>query len=120
MDRGFNILSAGLSAGSGSPASREAVSILAEDGIDLRNHESQPLTERLLLHADHVLTMTRGHRQLILNDYPDLADRVSLLSTEDDDICDPYGGGLREYAACKDSIAYHLKTMISQLVPSKS
>lgn len=120
MDRGFNVLSAGLSAGSGSPASREAVNILAEEGIDLRNHESQPLTERLLLHADHVLTMTRGHRQLILNEYPDLADRVSLLSAEDDDISDPYGGGPREYAACKDSIEYHLKTMISQLVPSKS
>lgn len=120
MDRGFNVISAGLSAGSGSPASREAVNILAQEGIDLRNHESQPLTERLLLHADYVLTMTRGHRQLILNEYPDLAPRVSLLSSDDNDISDPYGGGPREYAACKDSIEQHLKTMVAHLVPSKS
>lgn len=120
MDRGFNILSAGLSAGIGAPANREAVNLLAEQGIDLRNHESQPLTERLLLHADHVVTMTRGHRQLILNDYPDLANRVTLLSSDDHDISDPYGGGPREYAACKDSIEQHLRSMITHLVPSKS
>ena len=120
IDRGFNVLSAGLSAGSGAPASREAVNLLAEQGIDLRNHESQPLTERLLLHADHVLTMTRGHRQLILNEYPDLANRVCLLASDQVDIADPYGGGPREYAACKDSIEHHLKSMIAHLVPSKS
>ena len=120
MDRGYNVLSAGMSAGNGSPASREAVSILAEDGIDLRNHESQPLSERLLLHADHVLTMTHGHRQSILNAYPDLAGRVSLLSSDQIDISDPYGGGPREYAACKVSIEHNLKTLISQFIPSNS
>lgn len=120
IDRGYNVLSAGLSAGVGSPASREAVNLLAEEGIDLRNHESQPLTERLLLHADHVLTMTRGHRQSILNEFPDFANRVSLLSSEHIDIADPYGGGAREYAACKVSIESHLRTLISHLIPSRS
>jgi protein-tyrosine phosphatase len=115
MDRGFNVLSAGLSAGNGSPASREAVNLLAEEGIDLRNHESQPLTERLLLHADHVLTMTRGHRQSILNEYPDLGQRVSLLSSDQMDIADPYGGGPRDYAECKVSIEHHLKQLIAGL-----
>ena len=120
MDRGFNVVSAGVSAGNGAPASREAVHALAQEGIDLRNHESQPLTERLLLHADHVLTMTRGHRQSILNAYPDLASRVSLLSSDHVDISDPYGGGPREYAECKESIAQNLKTLISQLIPANS
>ena len=120
MDLGFNVLSAGMSAGNGAPASREAVNVLAEEGIDLRNHESQPLTERLLLHADHVLTMTRGHRQSILNLYPDLADRVRLLSTDQGDISDPYGGGPRDYAECKESIEQNLKTLITQLVPLSS
>ena len=115
MDRGFNVLSAGLSAGNGSPASREAVNLLAAEGIDLRNHESQPLTERLLLHADHVLTMTRSHRQSILNEFPDLADRVQLLSSENLDIVDPFGGGPREYGECKVSIERHLKEIVSDL-----
>lgn len=116
MDRGFNVLSAGMSAGNGAPATREAVNVLAEDGIDLRNHESQALTERLLLHADRVLTMTHGHRRSILSAYPDLADRVSLLSSDQDDIADPYGGGPREYSECKISIERHLQTLVDQLV----
>ena len=120
MDRGFNILSAGLSAGNGSPASREAVDLLAGEGIDLRNHESQQLTERLLLHADHVLTMTRGHRQSIISEYPDIADRVNLLSSEAVDIPDPYGGGTREYAACKVSIEENLKTLLTQVATTNS
>ena len=120
MDRGFNVLSAGLSAGNGSPANREAVTVLAESGIDLRNHESQPLTERLLLHADHVLTMTSGHRQAILDEYPDLGTRVRLLASDNLDIDDPYGAGPREYAACKVSIEHHLKALITHLIPSKS
>lgn len=120
MDRGYNVLSAGLSASNGAPASREAVNLLAEEGIDLRNHESQPLTERLLLHADHIFTMTRGHRQSILNEYPDLVHRVNLLSQDNSDIPDPYGGGPRDYAACKSDIEQHLKTLISRLDPLNS
>lgn len=120
VDRGFNVLSAGLSAAHGYPANREAVMLLAEEGIDLRNHESQPLTERLLLHADHVLTMTRGHRQSILNEYPELSNRVSLLSSDHEDIADPYGGGPREYTECKICIEQHLRDLISRLVPSNS
>jgi tRNA threonylcarbamoyl adenosine modification protein (Sua5/YciO/YrdC/YwlC family) len=115
MDRGFNVLSAGMSAGNGAPATREAVNVLAEEGIDLRNHESQALTERLLLHADRVLTMTRGHRQSILSAFPDFATRVSLLSSDQSDISDPYGGGPREYAECKIAIQDNLKNLIDQL-----
>ena len=120
VDRGYNVLSAGLSAAHGYPANREAITLLAEEGIDLRNHESQPLTERLLLHADHVLTMTRGHRQSILNQYPELASRVSLLSSDLEDIADPYGGGPKEYSECKACIEEHLRTLISRFVPSNS
>jgi L-threonylcarbamoyladenylate synthase len=115
LDRGYNVLSAGLSAGNGSPATREAVQLLAEEGLDLRNHESQPLTERLLLHADHILTMTRGHRQSILSEYPDLGNRVSTLSSDQSDIADPYGGGPREYQECKVSIEHHLRKLIASL-----
>ena len=115
MDRGFNVISAGLAAGNGSPASHEAVNVLSEAGIDLRNHESQAVTERLLLHADHVLTMTRGHRQAILNAYPDLISRVRLLSPDYSDISDPYGGGFDEYSACKLSIEQSLLALIDQL-----
>jgi protein-tyrosine phosphatase len=108
MDRGYAVLSAGLSAGAGLPASPEAVAALDDAGIDLRNHESQPVTERLLVQADHVLTMTRGHQQVILGEFPELSSRVRMLSYDRRDISDPYGGTRREYDDCKAEIERHI------------
>jgi len=115
MDRGFAVLSAGLSAGVGAPASPEAVAALQAAGIDLRNHESQPVTERLLIQADHILTMTRGHQQVILNEFPELSMRVRMLSTDRRDVSDPYGGSRREYEDCKAEIERHIMQLVDEL-----
>lgn len=115
MDHGYAILSAGLSANAGSPASVDAVAVLEDDGIDLRSHESQPVTARLLQHADHILTMTRGHQVSILNEHPELAARVRMLSPERKDISDPYGSGRRDYKDCKDEIERHIQALVDQI-----
>ena len=115
MDRGYAVLSAGLSAHLGGPASEESITVLADDGIDLRSHESQPLTSRLLHHADHIITMTRGHQQAILDEHPELSARVHLLSAEQDDVSDPYGGGPREYQDCKQEIERHVRRLVEQI-----
>ena len=116
VDRGFVVASAGLAAAVGAPASREGVELLAESGIDLREHESQPLTERLLTQADQIFTMTQQHRQAILDERPELEDRVSLLSREGGDISDPIGAGRPAYEACRDEIAQHLRVIVDQIV----
>jgi tRNA threonylcarbamoyl adenosine modification protein (Sua5/YciO/YrdC/YwlC family) len=115
MDRGYAVLSAGLSAGVGAQASAEAVSVLEGEGIDLRAHESQPVTERLLIQADHVVTMTRGHQQVILNEFPELACRVRMLSAERQDVSDPYGGSRREYESCKAEIERHILKLLDDI-----
>jgi len=115
VDRGYTIASAGLAAAVGSPASPEAVELLADEGIDLREHESQPLTERLLNQADHVITMTRQHRQTILSERPDLHDRVRVLADDGGDISDPIGGPRATYAACRDEIERQLRTLVDRL-----
>ena len=115
MDRGYAVLSAGLTARAGGPASGEAVTVLADEGIDLRSHESQPVTARLLQQADHIVTMTRGHQQTILNEYPELAARVRMLSPDRSDVSDPYGGGPRDYQTCKEEIERHVQTLVDQM-----
>ncbi len=115
MDRGYAVLSAGLSARSGGPASGESIAALADDGIDLRSHESQPVTSRLLRHADHIIAMTRGHQQAILDEYPELTARVRMLSPERADVSDPYGGGPREYQDCKHEIEHHVRRLVKQI-----
>ncbi len=115
MDRGFAVLSAGLSAGVGSQASPEAIAALEAEGIDLRSHESQPVTERLLIQADHILTMTRAHQQVILGEFPELASRVRTLSQDRRDVSDPYGGTRREYDDCKAEIERHIIKLVDEL-----
>jgi len=113
-ERGWYVSSAGLAAGYGSPASPESVQLAREHGVDLNAHESQPLTERLLNHADFVFTMTRGHRDAILSRRPDLAELVELLARDGSDVPDPIGGGFDEYQRCCQTIEKHLDDILSQ------
>jgi L-threonylcarbamoyladenylate synthase len=106
---GMLILSAGLAAPQGMPASEESVSLLKERGIDLGSHSSQPVTRELLQHSDHVFTMTARHREQILRSFPELAEQVELLSPEGVDIVDPIGGGWEDYAECLQQIEHALK-----------
>lgn len=115
VDRGFVVASAGVSAGPGSPASPESVELLKDRGIDLRGHESQPVTERLLNQADHIFTMTRNHREFLLHEFPEVAPRVELLARDGGDISDPIGAGMREYEKCAREIEGHLRALLPVL-----
>jgi L-threonylcarbamoyladenylate synthase len=115
VDRGYIVASAGLAAPVGASANPEAIGLLAEEGLDLREHESQPLTERLLNQADHVYTMTRQHRQAILSERPDLQERVEVLARDGGDIADPIGGPRATYKACRDQIEQHLQALLERL-----
>lgn len=114
-DRGFIVASAGIAAGYGMPASPESAELLADRGIDIGMHASQPLTERLLNQTDFVYTMTRGHRNAILAQRPDLADRVQVLAPDGSDVPDPIGGGMEEYRRCQHAIESYLEHVISRL-----
>jgi protein-tyrosine phosphatase len=103
-ERGVMILSAGISAMAGGRASPEAVQVLAQQGLDLSLHESQPLADRLVRFADLILTMTRGHREAILAQWPDAEPRTKLLSRDGRDISDPIGGPYELYQACAQQI----------------
>ncbi|MBM3998562.1 MAG: translation factor [Planctomycetes bacterium] len=113
--RGILVMSAGVSAMSGSGPSAEAVAVLAQRGLDLRPHESQPLSERLARFADLILTMTRGHRDAILAHWPFTAGRVKVVSLDGADIADPIGGPLEMYQHCADQIERNLIAWLDQL-----
>lgn len=112
VDRGYVIESAGIAAILGCPPSPEAVNILRNRGVNLHSHASQPLTERLLQHADHIFTMTHGHRDSILWGHPELEDRVQVLARDNSDIPDPIGLGLAEYQKCADEIERHVRQIL--------
>lgn len=115
VDRGVVVVSAGLSAATGAPPSPESVQILRDRGVDLQGHASQPLTPRLLRQADHIFTMTRGHREAILDSFPEVVDRVELLARDGSDISDPIGYGIDEYQRCAGEIERNLTDIVSRL-----
>ena len=114
---GWNAASAGIYAGVGATASDHAVEALRELEVDLRDHQSQPLSIELVDAADLIVTMTARHRFHILQDFPDVENRVFLLksfgtSNVPVDISDPYGGSLDIYRKTRDEIDRALSDLV--------
>jgi protein-tyrosine phosphatase len=88
---------------------------MAERGWDLRSHESQPLTDRLVRFADLILTMTRGHREAILAQWPHAAVRTHLLGESFGDVVDPIGGAAEVYRQCATQIDRFVQQWLDRL-----
>lgn len=73
-----NVQSAGIFAGEKQRANQHTMTVLKKKGIHL-SHESQPVTARILNWADIVLTMTIKHKQSLILQYPDYADKFFTL-----------------------------------------
>jgi tRNA threonylcarbamoyl adenosine modification protein (Sua5/YciO/YrdC/YwlC family) len=118
-DKGYIVRSAGLSAANGCPPAAEAVAVMHEHGMDLTSHESQPLTEQLVRHADLILPMTAGHWQAIVNRWPNAADRTMMLLPNQADVADPIGTAVDDYRRCAEQIKvgveYHAQRIHQEL-----
>ncbi len=114
-ESGLLVMSAGIAAMSGGCASPDAVRVMSERGIDLRRHESQPLSDRLVRFADVIFTMTRGHREAILAQWPGAASRTFVLGGSRGDVADPIGGPLDVYRKCAEEIDQLLTPHIEEL-----
>lgn len=114
-DLGVIVMSAGIAAMTGGRASAEAVQVMSEMGLDLTGHETQPLTETLVRHADVIYTMTRSHREAIVAQWPGAAERTWHLSVDQTDIADPIGGMRDCYQRCAAQIQSELKPRLDEL-----
>lgn len=114
-ERGVTIQSAGIAAMAGGRSTPEALQAMAERDLDLSQHESQPLTDQLVRFADLILTMTRGHRDAIVAQWPEVASRTVLLCRDESDVTDPIGGPPEVYRRCADQIDAQLKRWVELL-----
>ena len=117
--------SAGIYAGAGSPASENSIAAVRELGLDLGNHQSQPLTPELIQQADLIVAMTAGHRFEILQDFPDVGNSVCLINSFGTekvpaDVSDPFGGSLNIYKNTRDEIDRALADLILFIHPKKA
>jgi len=106
----IKVCSAGVMAGYGVPASRYALMVLEELGVDASAHRSQPLTPDLVRNADLLAVMTAQHRDILLGHHPEAASKIALLksfnpSSDGGDVMDPIGLSLDVYRFVRDEIA---------------
>ena len=114
-DRGALVMSAGIAAMMGGRASHESVYVMQQCDLDLTNHETQPLTEPLVRHADIIFAMTQSHREAILANWPSAAPRVKLLCRDGSDIIDPIGGPLERYEHCAQKLREEISRRIEEI-----
>ena len=90
-----------------SPASVHAVAVMAERGLCLAAHASQPVTDELLQSVDLVLALADNHKASLLRDFPSLCDKLYTLGEytgSDASVADPFGGSLEDYRSCAEQI----------------
>ena len=122
MLRGRNdvqVASAGLGALDGSGATDAAIEVMAELGIDISSHVSQPLNSDLVRQADFIFTMTRQQQDTIHALYPSAAEKTFLVrefeesrTAENKDIADPIGQSIDVYRRTRDQIRDALPSLI--------
>ncbi len=107
--------SAGVSAMPGCEASPQAVAAMKSYGIDLSDHQSTQVHQRLLERADIVLTMTSNHRNAILSRWPNLASKTHPLATDGSEIGDPFGGTVEMYRSCASQLDRFLDDWLDRI-----
>ena len=114
-EHGWTVMSAGVAAMTGGRASESAAAVMDEMGIDIHGHEAHPVTEALMRYADHVFTMTASHRQALVMQWPEAADRTATLCLDGSDISDPIGGPVEQYERCAEQIRGELAKRLDGL-----
>lgn len=113
---GVRVMSAGVYAAPGMPASAEAVEAMRRWDVDLKRHRSRPLTPELLHEADLVCCMTRGHLRAVLEIDPTAQSKAQLLDPTGD-IADPVGGNLAVYLRCAEQLRRRIRQTIKEQFP---
>jgi len=114
----IHVVSGGVAAFEGMPASKEAIIVMQRLGVDISAHKARRVTDLMLKQADFILVMEQGHKQHILKRVSGLNKKVFLLKEFSRDksgglsIQDPIGMSMDFY----ERVAGELQKSIEGLV----
>lgn len=112
--------SAGIFSFNNTPASPNAILVMAEYGIDMTDHVSQPITEKLVREADLILVMEEFHRNYLSEKFPEVSHKIKLVKeylfnhTGSLDIIDPIGKDITTFRQCAKEIRECLLKFVEQ------
>lgn len=110
--------SAGLYALHNDEATPQAIEVMRNVGIDLSQHRSRLVDEKMLQEVDLILTMTDHHCHQLQEQFPHVQHKVYTLAEyaglPEEDVSDPYGQGMEAYRLARQQIESLLKRIINQ------
>jgi glycine hydroxymethyltransferase len=116
----IEVTSAGVHAVRGQPPSVYAVEVCAEEGANISDLRSQPLTGGLIEQATHIFAMTGAHVETIQTLFPQSAEKTFLLREFEEpgttvwrDVPDPIGLGRDVYEDCARIIKNALPSVLA-------
>jgi glycine hydroxymethyltransferase len=116
----IEVASAGVHAVRGQPPSVYAVEVCAEEGANISDLRSQPLTGGLVDQATHIFAMTGAHVETIQTLFPQSAEKTFLLREFEEpgttvwrDVPDPIGLGRDVYGDCARIIKNALPSVLA-------
>ncbi len=113
------VKSAGLSAERGNAASPNAISSMEDIGIDIKKHQSQPVTKGIIDESDIILTMTTAQKDILIRKHPNKIYNIFSLNEyafgNDTDIMDPFGGDKALYDKIRDEIMSAIESIYNHM-----
>ena len=116
-----SVQSAGIFAAKGETASNHAIAVLKEQTIE-HLHRSKMLSKEDVEWATHIFTMTAMHKEHIISQIPQAADKTYTLkefvyedSVNNLDVFDPFGGSLDVYRKTYSELKELIELMLEKL-----
>jgi protein-tyrosine phosphatase len=118
--RSLMVVSAGISAYGGDPASPNSHKVLEPVGLSLADHLSQRLTQDLVDRSFAIFCMTSMHKLLVESQFEPTCQHLYLMrefmpDSVDKEISDPYGMDRAAYEACRDSMVEAIPSILQFL-----
>jgi protein arginine phosphatase len=115
----LEVRSAGIYALDGGEMSGNAKAVLASQNIAM-NHASKLVNETDLKWANLILTMTTAHKQIVVEHYPQFADKIFTLKEytapyASRDVSDPFGGDYSQYEQTFLELKQHMELLKEKL-----
>ena len=119
LEERYSVVSAGVWAADGRPATENAVAVMAERGTDISDHIAHTINAADVAEADLILVMSREHAEMLRITWPQYewkVFRLSEMSGKRKDIRDPYGGSIEEYRSTADIIARYIDEGLERIL----
>lgn len=95
------------------------VTVLKARNIDISSHQATQLSQDDIAKSDYLLTMTRTHKNKVLESFPDADGKVYTLAEfatgKHEDLSDPYGKPLEAYKKVEEQLDHYLPQALDKI-----